>query len=280
MVFGRVVATKLKGARNAILANLEMFPGSGPDDGDQLQDNTDDEPFWFYPGFYSRPAPPQEQDGQPTPKGHAEHFSLRFGDRIVTVAGRDLRISEQVNPGEGAVGMAQYGGGFVELSWNADQDGTDATIYAARKVAGVVTKAHVISLDSAAGSSSISIVHESGARMAINSDGHIVMMNAAGDAFFEVDDTNGEVKMSAEIARTTGFTVLGSATNPATDTTLQKLVKQTEFDAWRAEVDSALTALATHVHPGVTAGMASTGAVAGVTAPSSTPEFTDNVKAK
>lgn len=272
MVFGRIMGTKLEGARNAILSVLEGVPGDEPDDVENVLDATDDEPLWFYPGFYSRPVAPTELEDGAAPKGHAEHFSLRFGDRLVTVAGRDLRISEQVNPSEGAVGMAQYGGGFLELGYNADENGTDVTIYAPRKnAAGVVTNAHVISLDSSAAGSSISIVHEEGARIIINSDGHIVLTDSSGEAFLEVDATAGEVKMSAAISRTTGFTVLGSAANPATDTSIQELAKRTELETWIDEVNAAFTAIkaAAGLNPNPD-----------ITVPTAVPEFTENVKGK
>jgi hypothetical protein len=184
----------------------------------------------------------------------------------VTLAGRDLRLTKQVNPAVGAVGIAQYGGGFVEVSWNDDRDGSKVTLYGLRKLAsGAPDKASVIQIDTSTANKAILILHESGATIAINKDGHVVISDPTGDAFMEVDATNKQIKLSAPEVRTTSATILGASTDPTADLTIQAFVKETQFQLWASQL---LTNIASAI----------TGVGGSFTPPTAVIEYTENVK--
>lgn len=218
LAFGRVVATKVEGAAKAVLENIEALDG----------DTSTGEPQYGPLGRYGRPMPPVSAEDATglSPEGEAETLGLRLGDRIHQIgAYRDLRLNAQVNPAEGAIGDAHYGGGFIEQSWNADQDGTNITLYALRKTtAGVADKASVIALDSAAATASIAIVHETGQSVTMNQGGDVLVSSADGTAFLQVK--NGEIIISGTSVSVTGGVNLGDKDPSATQfVALANLVK-------------------------------------------------------
>src|SRR3990167_6189613 len=161
VAIGRVTATAVKGALKSIVANLAFL-----EDLEKATDEADassSEPMWGPPGFYCRPMPPVlKKDATPlSPEGACEVLALRMGDQMLPCAYRELRINAGVNPAEGALGLAHYGGGFAELGWNATKDGTNVTLYGLRKTAGgAPDKASIISIDTATANASIALVHE------------------------------------------------------------------------------------------------------------------------
>lgn len=272
IAFGRVVTTALEGAANSILADMRVL-----EDDEQAPDGFDSselEAMLLPPGFYARPLPPNFNGSAVETPGECEVVALRVGDELVPVGYRDLRINAKTNPDVGELGVAHYGGGFLSFKLTDGNDGTAVALYSPRGSSG----AHVLSMDPDSANSHVVILHESGASITLNKDGQVVVLSPNGANLLEVGDDG--VKLNGAEVRMVGSVVLGTETNPAVDTSVQALVKEDEFDTWRAQVDAALTALATHVHPGVTAGPGSTGPVAGVTAPSAVPEYTANVVAK
>ncbi len=266
IAFGRIAATVLKGASNSILANLSLIEGE-----DGTEEGSTEEPLYGQIGFYVRPMPPtsaEDADGL-NPEGAAEVVAVRYGDEVIPLAGRDLRCNASVNPSDGAMGIAHYGGGFVELAWNASKNGTVATLYALRKNPdGSPDKASVLTINSEASDASIIMLHESGQSITLGPDGQIILCNSGGDGYVEVKDS-GEVTVNAASVTIVGGTVIGSAADPNVDPSIQELAKKTELNAWIGEVNTAL---------GAADGQLKALGEAGLVAPLAVPEYTSQLK--
>ncbi len=206
VAFGRVVATKLEGASKAIHENVAALDG----------DSSKGEPQFGPLGYYGRPMPPVERPSATglRPEGWAEFIGFRLGDNIHQIgAYRDLRLSAQVNPAEGSIGIAHYGGGFIEQSWNDSGDGTTITLYALRKTSsGAADKASAITIDSSGSGPAITIVHESGQRISMTDDGATILSSADGSAYIEL--SNGKLTINAAEIIMNGGVILGT-NNPA-----------------------------------------------------------------
>lgn len=237
IAFGHIAATKIAGSAKAVLANLSLLED---EDGGE-REGSSEEPLYGPWGWYGRPkAPVKAADATPlNPEGQAEVLALRHGDQAQPIVGRDLRLSSQVNPKEGEVGLIQYGGGFISLADNADANGTAITIYALRKKStGEPDKASMVAIDSAAANPSISILHESGASISINKDAKIAITNKNGDAYVEVNDS-GVVINGASVA-ITGGAMIGDSDPAAGDF----LLKATDGLQFSAQVIAAITQIA------------------------------------
>ena len=264
IALGRIVATRVAGTANAVLANLAMMEETI----DDLEAETStDEPLYVSPGLYGRPdVPVAEGMGVGNrPAGQAEIVGLRIGDHVLPVACRDLRISAKVNPKEGEVGLAQYRGGFVSLKTNATDDGTDVVIYAPHNTAlGVADKAHAISLDSTTANSSIVLVHSFGHSVALTKDGETCITNKQGTGFVLIKDDAGGVVLSAPAITLNGTVTAGTADPVTANLVVDGIVDVAALDfvALAAKVLLELQAIKAwaddHVHTGVTAGGAVT----------------------
>ena len=188
---GRIVASQIRGAQNAVLLSLKFLEDSETDD-DTTGESSTEEPYFRSLGMYGRPRPavsPDDADGN-NPAGAAEVIALKLDDRAYPVATRDLRISAKVNPKDGEIGLAHYLGGFVSLKINDDGDGTDIVIYAPHQDgSGVPDKSHAISLNSQTANSHISMMHSFGQSITLTKEGGIIIANKAGDAYIEVNDS-------------------------------------------------------------------------------------------
>lgn len=262
VAFGKVVATKLEGASKAILENIEALDG----------DSSTGEPQFGPLGRYARPMPPVDKASATglNPEGEAESIGLRLGDNIHQIgAYRDLRLNAQVNPAEGAIGDAHYGGGFIEQSWNADKTGTTITLYAPHKDAnGAADHASVVTIDSSPGNEAVLVLHKTGASFAITPDGKVVMANAAGDAYVEVNDSG--VVINGASVNITGSGAIG-ASNPAL---AEALAKAADVEARFEEFVGAFLSGATAPNDGGTALKASVQSalgLAGWAVPAGTP---------
>jgi hypothetical protein len=181
-VWAKVITTRLAGALKSVLASLELLDDA---------DISHDEPMMGVPGFFCRPRPPvaKEDETGLDPEGACEAVALRVGDQTIPIAYRDLRLSSVVNPKEGELGLAHYGGGFVSLKLNTDEDGTNIVLYAPRKnSSGTVTNASCVSIDSTDGNQHICLLHESGASITLTKEGKILLMNKTGNAYVEIND--------------------------------------------------------------------------------------------
>ena len=181
---GRLVATSLKGTKKAVLANVE-----GIDD-----ESANDQPMYGAIGLVCRPMSANAD-------GSAEVISARMEDGLRPIAGRDTRLNAKVNPKDGEVCLVGYGGGFVSLKQNATNDGTDVMIYAPRPGA---SKASCISMDTTVANTHVAIMHESGVSITLTKEKKIVLSNAAGNAYIEINDDgivlNGNVKINGAMA--------------------------------------------------------------------------------
>jgi len=236
--FGRIVATKLKGASNAVLLSVKFLEEF--DDPDSGESSTE-EPMFNGLGLYGRPLPPTSStDATPNdPKGECEIMAWKQEDITTPMAYRDLRLNAVVNPDVGEIGLAHYGGGFISAKLNATGDGTDWAIYSPHKTAaGVPDKASIISMDSTDANRSIAIVHAEGHSITLTKDSDIIAMNPAGDAYVQVG-TSGVVINAASTAITGGVN-LGDKDPLNTEF----LVKATNLLTWITQVNANL-ALAT-----------------------------------
>jgi hypothetical protein len=268
IALGRVVTTQVKGSLNAVVANLTMLEETWDDPEAETSNN---EPVYTSLGVYGRPLPgvePGTGSGN-DPDGHTEFLGLRLGDRVLPFGVQDLRLSAKVNPKEGEVGLVQYRGGFVSLKDNGDGDGTSIVIYAVRNdSSGVPDKASAIQLDSTEASANISITHESGQTIGmVKTKKAIVISNAAGDAYIEVNDEGITLNGNTVISGGTG---IGDSTGAAGEF----LVKGTLFLAWFAELTTAINIMATKFN---TAGTM-VGAPGTVVPPTSVPIVTTLMK--
>lgn len=237
VAFGRVAASKLQGAANAILANVELLKG---DEG--ARETSADEPLYGQIGFYCRPMPPVAADAADglNPEGEAEVVALRVGDQVIPFTGRDLRLNAQVNPQDGHCGMAHYGGGFFELGWNASKNGTMATLYTLRKTSGgAPDKAHVFTMNTEEASSSIILLHEAGQSITMGPDGQTVLCNAGGNGFIEVKD-DGKIVLNGAAISVVGGAMVGSQ-NPADG---DFVMLATQLLAWIGQANAAFAAIA------------------------------------
>lgn len=253
IALGRIVATRVAGTANAVLANLAMMEATVDD---TEAETSTDEPMYGPLGFYSRPdAPVSEGMGAGNrPEGQTEVVGLRMGDHVLPIGYRDLRISAKVNPKEGEVGLAQYRGGFISLKTNATDDGTDVCIYSVHNTAlGVPDKAHCLSFDSTTANSSVALVHSFGQSFCLTKEGHIVLANKQGSGFVLVKDDTGGVVVSAPAITLNGSVTAGAA-NPvnanltvdgtAGGTPLDLVMLATQLLVWVGQVNVALTILA------------------------------------
>jgi hypothetical protein len=261
--FGKVKSTELGTTARGIGVRMEFLEGNEDDE----PETSGLEPMLVPPGFFCRPKPPvTAAEALPlSPEGHCEVVACRIGDDMVPIGYRDLRLAPAVNPIEGELGLAHYGGGFLSLKDNADGDGTNVMLYAPRKNAGgTVVKASCISLDSTNGNQHVSLMHETGVSITLTKDGNAVIATADGATSVTVSPTEGVI-ISAEKVSIAGAAMLGDS-NPAGG---DGVMLSTQLLAWIGQVNVAMALLA-----GAAGGM-----VPAVVAPAAVPVAATKVKA-
>ena len=188
--FGRVVASRVEGAAKAVLLSIRGLEG----DVDEDHEDSEGEGIWSALGLVGRPKKTvraNEASGT-NPAGYCEVIGGRFGDSFAPMGCRDLRINAKVNPKEGQLFFAQYGGGFLSLEDASDGRGTLATLYAPHLSAdGTTEKANALMLDPAQGA--CALVQQDGSALTLTADGAV--MKSVGGSFVEVNDQ--QVKLSA-----------------------------------------------------------------------------------
>lgn len=217
---GRIVLTDLKGQKRIVVANIEGIDGE-----------TSSQQIMY--GALGVVARPLDADAN----GAAEPVYARTEDGLLPIAYRDPRLNGVVNPKKGEITIPQYDGGFLSLKRNADGDGTDITLYAPKADG---SAASVISIDTSDANSNITVMHESGASIQI-ADGKIMLSNADGDAYIQLDGSgitlNGNVKING--AMVVGTPALGSPVALALPITTWA----DAVDFWIGEVNSAIQAI-------------------------------------
>ncbi len=234
--FGRMVATTLKGASNAILANIELL-----DAGDGAVEGSSEEPVFGPIGFYSRPMPPVGKDAATglNPEGEAEVFAVREGDQVIPLVGRDLRLNKQVNPKDGTVGMVHYSGGFVEITYDADKRASVITMYALRKKSdGTADKASVFTINANEADSSIIMLHEKGQALTMTPDGDVLITSPAGDAYVQVRNDGHLVLNGVSLVVAGGALVGGTTGGEPVMLSAQQLAWVAEVNAWIAQMNA------------------------------------------
>ncbi|MGB0973177.1 MAG: hypothetical protein ACPGVG_19815 [Mycobacterium sp.] len=259
---GIIADTALTETNKAIRS---WFDGIGP----QPQESD----TWGPVGWFARPKDPvAEAEATPlSPAGACEAIAWNSPDAAQPMAFRDLRLSSQVSPDKGDVGMVGYGGGFITIEDNADGDGSTITLYALRKDStGAADAAHVVTMDTTAAGSHIQITHESGATVQLHQDGG-VYLSSSGDtsqSWLSLADGSDGLVVGAASTTIAGGVHLGA--NDPTDPALDRIPRWTNLNTWIIQVNTALSTLS-----------AATGnLVPAITTPTATPNATINTKAK
>jgi hypothetical protein len=216
---GRITSMSLKGARKVLVATIEGIDG----------ESSAGQIVYGALGLIARALPADAN-------GAVEPIYARTEDGLVPIAARDPRLSARTNPKDGEVMLVQYDGGFVSLKRNADNDGTDVTIYAPKADG---SKASAISIDTSDANSNVTIMHDTGVSVQL-ADGKILLMNRLGDAYIEVNDTgiviNGNVKIN-------GAMVVGSPASGA------PVALAGPIATWALNVEAALESAGFPVEP-------------------------------
>lgn len=184
----QVVGTELRGVARAVLVQLA---GALADDGGE---EATTEPLYGTLGVVVRPKPP-------TAAGAAEVVAMKREDGATPIAARDLRLNAEVNPSpDGEVCLVGYGGAFVSLKENADQDGGAVVIYAP---GGNKARASVISIDTTAGNDHVALMHSSGVSITLTQEGKAIIASPNGQAYIEVSNAglvlNGNVQITGSL---------------------------------------------------------------------------------
>lgn len=166
LTVGRIILAAVKGAQNAILANTAEYDDDSGNPAGGLGEQT----MYGTAGMYCRPMPPDAD-------GVCEAVLMKQTDGAPVLASRDLRCNARVNPAEGELGLAHYGGGYVSLAWDADKRGTQLVISSPRLDSQLKTtqSAHALIFDPSSGNSSVQLLHALGGGL---------VMNVAGDVYF------------------------------------------------------------------------------------------------
>lgn len=228
--FGRIVLAALKGDMKAILANVAEFE----DDNDQPAGGANEQPMFGVAGHYCRPMPPDQ-------RGACEAVFAREADGATPIATRDLRATRLVAPTEGAVGLAHYAGGFVELSWDADKRGTLLVLRASRCDAQLdaVEKAHAIVLDPASATPSIQVIHHEGNAIVLDKDGHVTITDKTAKNMIDVGPDGITISSDSGGVKIVGGQIVGSPAGA------KKVVLLDELAEALSQIEAVVTALAT-----------------------------------
>ena len=254
---GTIADTALTDTSRAIRS---WFDGIGP----QPQEAD----TWGPVGWFARPRDPVG-DAEATalsPAGACEAVGWNAPDAVHPIAFRDVRLSSQVSPSKGDVGMVGYGGGFITIEDNGDGDGSTITLYALRKndSTGAAEAAHVLSMDTTEATSNIQITHESGATVQLQQDGGVYLASKDATSWLSLADGSDGCVVGAASTTIAGGVNLGG-NDPSTG---EFLVKWTAFNTWAGQVNAALSTLAG----------AAGGVVPPVAVPAAAPAPTTQVK--
>jgi hypothetical protein len=187
IAFVRIISAAAKGDRNAILANVALFD----DDDGNPAGGQDEQPVYGAGATYLCPDPPDD-DGV-----CCEGISLKEEDGCTVIAMRDLRLTKRIPSKVGSLGLAHYGGGFIDLSWDADHAGTQLTILAPRLDGnGNIQTSHALLMDPTSGNASVILMHQLGNAFVLNKDGDATMKSANGKTW--ISATNDGLAFSAD----------------------------------------------------------------------------------
>lgn len=249
----KVAASSVSSKTKAVLLNL-AGPGGAIDlqnpDREEAGETATAQPEFGALGMVGRPPPPSKVDGR---SAYTEAFAVRTGDALVPVAYRDLRWNAfYPSPKPGTIANVGWGGAFdsneATLSSSGAPQSSVRTIYVPYAFSGSTpTKAHCVTVDGTAGNESISIVHGDGMAICIN-DGGIVIRNAAGNAYLEVN--SGGVVINGNTVLNGGATI-GSPTGALPVALAPALAAWTSaVVTWSAAVATALNSLVPGSVPG------------------------------
>lgn len=204
--FVKVVASEVAGPSHAVLHNVSGAPAFRfdataaegreevtVDEDDSAGEQATSQSAYQALGVVARPLAPDAD-------GYAEAAALRTSDGLETIAYRDLRLNQSLNPtgagtapAEGQVMVVGYGGAFLSHRLTDVDTGTKrgnvTTIYVPHDfdADGVPQKAHAIVVDPTPGNSSIHLAHADGAFLALTEDvgtGEHGITMAVGDESF------------------------------------------------------------------------------------------------
>ena len=209
--FVKVVGSALVGREPVF--NVKAIGGFGGFDGDDTDAQGEQSTAQFgYSalGIIGRPLPPEGAL-------FAEAAALRIDGGLAPVGWRDMRLHRALEPDEGQLAFAGYGGAVLSHAMTEDAIGSRRANVATWYVpfdfngAGVPQKAHTISVDPTPGSSSISLVHADGVFVSLTEDtgaGPGVVVAVDGQTFLRM--SAGEVTIAANRITLKGNCYLGA----------------------------------------------------------------------
>lgn len=145
------------------------FDGSGDDGDGGAAEQASGQYGYSSLGVIGRPLPPEGAL-------FAEAAALRIDGGLSPVAWRDMRLYRAVEPAEGQLAFAGYGGAVLSHAMTSDPVGERRANIATWYVPfdfdadGVPQRAHTIAIDPTPGNSSISLVHASGLFLTLTED--------------------------------------------------------------------------------------------------------------
>lgn len=265
LAWGRVLATQVSATTKAVLVDV-AGPGGGRTDVELLAlgmkpagntcERATGEVLYGQLGVIARPRPPNRE-------GIAEVLTVRTSDGLTPIAARDTRTSARYPaPKDGDVAVVHDAGGFVSFTDNGDKvampppdpppdpavvkrvglpKGTTVALYAPKLTdLGAVDRAHALALDTSESNESVSLVHALGMALLMTKEKVVILKNAAGDAYIQIDDDgvtiNGNTKLN-------GGVVFGDA-----PTAVPVLVASAAQALWLTQVTTALGQIAAYVN--------------------------------
>jgi len=208
----KIVAASIADKTKAVLMNL-VGPGGAIDltnpDAEDTGETATGQPQFGGIGVVAMPPPPSKVDGR---DAYTEGVAIRTGDGLIPIAYRDLRFNAFFPaPKPGSLTSVGWAGAFDSNEATLGVEGSPVsslrTIYVPYAFSGTTpSKAHVVTLDGTSGNESIALIHGDGMAVLIH-DGGIVIRNAAGDAYVEVNASGVVINGNTVI---TGGATIGS----------------------------------------------------------------------
>jgi len=202
--FGKVLASSVSGALNAVLVNVRLIELTDDTEApDTDAETSTEEVVYGGLGLIGRPDPPDAE-------GYAEVVALRAGDGAIPIGFRDLRLNRRMTPKDGELGLAHYGGAFLSLKWNDARDASDFTLLVPQlDGSGAIQASHTLAMTTASGDSAVVLAHLKRQALIMNDDGDAYLVSSDGKNIVGV--TNEGVSIGGTINLTGG--IIGG--NPA-----------------------------------------------------------------
>ena len=199
--FVKVVGSAIAGGEPTFsvqgIGGFGGFDGDADDGDPGKAEQSSGQPGYSALGIIGRPLPPE--GGL-----FAEAAALRIDGGLSPIGWRDMRLNRALQPAEGQLAFAGYGGAVLSHAMTDDEVGSRKANRATWYVPfdfdgnGVAQKAHTISIDPTPGASSISLAHADGLFVSMTEDtgnGPGIVIAVDGSTFLRM--TAGELTLQA-----------------------------------------------------------------------------------